>query len=722
MLKRIGAIYARDMKRICGNVIALVVALGLCVLPALYAWFNIMANWDPYGKTQDIQVAVANLDQGFEEGILKLNLGDEIMVSLMKNPQIGWRFTGEEEALELVRSGECYGAVVIGEDFSEKMASLLTGSPEKPKIRYYVNEKKNAIAPKITDKGVGAIQQKINEEFSGAVAQGATKMLQLTGHALEENAREISQNAQHSKEETDKLIQEYEKALRMTAQMMESSSLMADSALSLLPEGQQSAREVKEAFSQAGEYLDQMQDTFKDLLEKNGDELKQAAGICRALEESAGSFEKTAETGVFEDPALLQDAQRAAESLKDFCESAGKRLQRVNQALPVPLKGLEQGQKQLTEMAQRAEDISQKAESLSEDLSRGEKNLSEGVKALGRACYDAARLSEELEKNWEEELAPSLEGAISEAGALRGALGQALDKEGLDDETLKDFLEGFSGAAGNGADLLTESQEALHQSREAFQDLREELEGEIKEKGLSLLEQIDGYDPQMVGNFMSSPVEIEASSFYPIENYGSAMAPFYTSLAIWVGGIVLAALLKTRVDEDEKLSALSPAQCYFGRYGLFLSLSLIQASVVCAGDLLLLGIQCQEPFWFMATGWISALVYSLMIYTLTVSFSDIGKAIAVILLVIQIAASGGTFPSEMIPSVFQSLNPFLPFTYGINAMREAVAGPYEAHLAQNLLCLLLFLIPSLLIGLVLRKPFIRLNRFFEKRLEDTHLM
>ncbi len=722
MLKRIGAIYARDMKRICGNVIALVVALGLCVLPALYAWFNIMANWDPYGKTQDIQVAVANLDQGFEEGILKLNLGDEIMVSLMKNPQIGWRFTGEKEALELVRSGECYGAVVIGEDFSEKMASLLTGSPEKPKIRYYVNEKKNAIAPKITDKGVGAIQQKINEEFSGAVAQGAAKMLQLTGHALEENAREISQNAQHSKEETDKLIQEYEKALRMTAQMMESSSLMADSALSLLPEGQQSAREVKEAFSQAGEYLDQMQDTFKDLLEKNGDELKQAAGICRALEESAGSFEKTAETGVFEDPALLQDAQRAAESLKDFCESAGKRLQRVNQALPVPLKGLEQGQKQLTEMAQRAEDISQKAESLSEDLSRGEKNLSEGVKALGRACYDAARLSEELEKNWEEELAPSLEGAISEAGALRGALGQALDKEGLDDETLKDFLEGFSGAAGNGADLLTESQEALHQSREAFQDLREELEGEIKEKGLSLLEQIDGYDPQMVGNFMSSPVEIEASSFYPIENYGSAMAPFYTSLAIWVGGIVLAALLKTRVDEDEKLYDLSPAQCYFGRYGLFLSLSLIQASVVCAGDLLLLGIQCQEPFWFMATGWISALVYSLMIYTLTVSFSDIGKAIAVILLVIQIAASGGTFPSEMIPSVFQSLNPFLPFTYGINAMREAVAGPYEAHLAQNLLCLLLFLIPSLLIGLVLRKPFIRLNRFFEKRLEDTHLM
>lgn len=125
---------------------------------------------------------------------------------------------------------------------------------------------------------------------------------------------------------------------------------------------------------------------------------------------------------------------------------------------------------------------------------------------------------------------------------------------------------------------------------------------------------------------------------------------------------------------------------------------------------------------FMISGWISSLVFTNIIYTLTVSFGDIGKALSVIILVIQIAGSSGTFPIEVTPKFFQNVYPFLPFTYAINAMRETIAGFYGNQYLIYLLQVLAFLPFALLLGLVLRRPLIKFNRFFDERLEDTHLM
>ena len=226
----------------------------------------------------------------------------------------------------------------------------------------------------------------------------------------------------------------------------------------------------------------------------------------------------------------------------------------------------------------------------------------------------------------------------------------------------------------------------------------------------------------MLGGFMASPVQLETNQLYPIENYGSAMAPFYSTLAIWVGGIVLVAIMKVTVDEDKRLGNIKPYQAYIGRYLLFMLLGLVQATIICLGDLYFLKIQCLHPMLFMISGWISSLVFTNIIYTLTVSFGDIGKALSVIILVIQIAGSSGTFPIEVTPKFFQNVYPFLPFTYAINAMRETIAGFYGNQYLIYLLQVLAFLPFALLLGLVLRRPLIKFNRFFDERLEDTHLM
>ena len=242
--------------------------------------------------------------------------------------------------------------------------------------------------------------------------------------------------------------------------------------------------------------------------------------------------------------------------------------------------------------------------------------------------------------------------------------------------------------------------------------------------GIELLKNILSNNPDTLSSFLSSPVKMNTNVMYKVDNYGSAMAPFYSTLAIWVGGIVLVAMLKITVEEERKkeLFHVKNYQLYFGRYILFLIIGLIQSGLICLGDLYFLKIQCQHPFLFILAGWVSSIVYVNIIYTLTVSFGDVGKAISVILLVMQVAGSGGTFPIEVAPKFFRTVYPLLPFNYSMGAMRETIAGMYGNTYQIELLKLLLFLIPSLTLGLVLRKPIIKLNDKVIEKLEETKLM
>lgn len=151
-MKNVFWIFRRDLQRIGKNFVAIIVAIGICIVPALYAWFNIGANIDPYENTSGIHIAVANCDEGSENELTgRLDAGQAVVENLEANDALGWAFTGRQEAIEGVESGEYYAAIIIPEKFSADLVSVLTGEIETPKLEYYVNEKKNAIAPKVTD-------------------------------------------------------------------------------------------------------------------------------------------------------------------------------------------------------------------------------------------------------------------------------------------------------------------------------------------------------------------------------------------------------------------------------------------------------------------------------------------------------------------------------------------------------------------------------------------
>ena len=228
-------------------------------------------------------------------------------------------------------------------------------------------------------------------------------------------------------------------------------------------------------------------------------------------------------------------------------------------------------------------------------------------------------------------------------------------------------------------------------------------------------------NPEKLGSFFSEPVQVSDNYIYEIANYGSGVAPFYTTLAIWVGMTILVSLVKVHADA-KGLGKLKPSQLYFGRYLTFFLLSQVQTFIIVLGDLYLLKIQCVHPVSFIVTGAVTSLTFSLLIYSLTISFGDIGKALAVVVMVLQIAGSGGTYPIEALPSFFRAVYIFFPFPYAINAMRECIGGMYENTLGKCYITLLLFGAASLVIGLVIRKPFIRFNHFIEKRMEDTEML
>ena len=229
---------------------------------------------------------------------------------------------------------------------------------------------------------------------------------------------------------------------------------------------------------------------------------------------------------------------------------------------------------------------------------------------------------------------------------------------------------------------------------------------------------------ESISSFLASPVELNTNKLYPVENYGSSMAPFYSTLAMWVGGTILVAMLKVSISESslKGMKKVRDYQVYFGRYIIFLLIGLAQSTLIGLGDLLYLRIQCEAPFLFMLACWITSLVYVNVIYTLTVSFGDVGKAIAVILMVIQVAGSGGTFPIEVAPKIFQSVYPLMPFAHSMAALRETIGGLYGSTYWTELGYLCIFLIASLFLGLVLRKPIIKLNEKINEKLESTHLI
>ncbi len=721
-MKNILRIFARDVKKISRNGIAVIVALGISVLPSLYAWFNIQACWDPYGNTSGIKVAVANTDKGYSAMGLTLNIGDMLIAELAQNTQLGWQFVDKETAIQGAESGKYYSAVVIPEDFSEKIASILTTDIQKPHIDYYVNEKKNAIAPKITDKGVGVIQQQVNETFISTCTKVILAALNEGDARLNEKGSSIVDGIIKNLQEAEGDIDEFSSSIAAFSAALEAGGGLVDTTRGLLPQGTEILYSGMENIQDVQSLITSSRDISSQLVTAIGDTLQTAEDLAQPmdgrLEDAFSEAEKDARRAASDLRSLTRINDRIIEKNNRLYST----LSTLNDALPIRLSGIDRMLSALDTATTRQEALSDRIQKAAKQLEDAGALPSEVQAQLRQGLSDARISLKTVSDQYVREISPQLTQNVDGVyDALSRFSGLLLSVSGAS-ENLDETLSGVDGTLEQCLEALRKTDDMLQKGKGKIERLISTVQSVEDNEQLSKLVEIIQNDPEIAGSFMSSPVEINTQKLYPIENYGSAMTPFYTILAIWVGGLILCAILKVRVREDNTISGCKPYEVYFGRYLTFMVFGIVQSLIVCLGDLYFLGIQCENPGLFLLAGVTASIVFTNVIYTLTMSVGDVGKALAVILLVIQVAGAGGTFPIEVTPSFFNAINPYLPFTSGINAMRETVAGIYGMDYWKDMIKLLVYLPVSLFVGLVLRKPLIRLNEFFERKLEETGLM
>lgn len=712
-MKTIKQIFFTDLKNLVKNLFALIIAVGVCFLPALYAWFNIYSNWDPYGNTGQLQLAAISLDQGYtdDDGTYK-NVGEDIMEELAENDKVDWQFVDSaDEALEGVESGKYYAALVIQEDFTYNMYNMFVSSMEEPTLIFYQNQKKNPVATKISDTIIGTVETNINEEFikvmtstifadandlyddieeEGGVDAFIDKLENLnndlisyqdtiddviTGNAV------LSSNLAKASQDTENLQQ----------QTQNSSESLANSAASL----QQSQNTLNT-------FKDQMNltvDTILTMLTNMENQLQQAK-LSGDVDQMADACEQT----LRDTEQLNRDITALSESLAN--ESGNSDVVATLEQLSAAVDSLQRILKQADldgRYDAAAEQVRETEESMIKDLDKAIANIQSSKNTVNNQLIPQLNTCmDNLENvvNSASTLMHNMSGVLSSAGDVFGSLQTTI-------VTSDTSLEKTRDALGKISDKLSK---AIEKARSVEEDDR------VK----ALVDTLSG-DPDMYGEFFSEPVEIETVAVYPIENYGSAVAPFYTVLSIWVGVIIMAAIIKVKVSK-EKYPNANPTELFFGRGMFFLFMGQVQTLITVLGDLFILKIQCLHPFLFWLTAALTSLTFTLLIYALVYSFGDVGKAIAVVVLVLQIAGSSGTYPIELLPEFFQKVYIFFPFPYAINAMRECICGLYEADLVVYLLKLLIFLAVGLVIGLWIRIPFEGINHYMEKRMEDTEIM
>lgn len=736
-MRNIIAILKRDLSRIRGSVVALIVAVGLVIVPTLYAWFNIAGSWDPYGNTGNLKVAVANSDNGYMSDLIpvRVNIGDAVVSALRENDQLDWRFVSESDAVEGVRSGEYYAAVVIPENFSSRMMTVFSSDAEHAEIVYYENQKANAIAPRVTDKAASTVRQQIDETFAKTISDVG---LATTSSLLEfmdgDQIAAYAGNLSGTLAGAITTLRDASGSVDEFAGLLQSSTGLLDSTSDLLASAGAANEDAEALVGDAKTGLSGMHDALDAAVAAINQSLKDSAGdydaAAKAIDEAFGAADAHVSLTVTQLRDASADVAKRASDMRDVQDNI--------LAVERDVEGSNLPEKLKAELVQKIDIVANTVGNVANQQELLAKHLSDAAASLETGAADA-RAKAQAVKDGIAEAKGSIGGVkdsynatlkqqisdLSDAVADVARRGSDMaDDLGATVTDLSHAASALSDDLAGAHEVLAGASADLVSAADDLQRLKEGLDTAVTSGDLDRVRELIGSDPAALADALAAPVALDRQAVYHIKNYGSAMAPFYTTLSIWVAGIVLAAMLKANVDEADVKALGNPRlhEIYLGRYAFFALLAFAQATLVCAGDLLFFGIQCEHPFQFMLVGWLAGFVFSNMIYTLTVSFGDIGKAIAVVLLVMQVAGSGGTFPIEMTADFFQAVYPFLPFTHAINAMHAAMAGAYGMEFWIELGTLSLYLIPSLALGLVFRRPVIRANRWIIEKLEETKLM
>lgn len=725
-MRNIWFILRRDLRRLIRVPAAWVVVIGIMLVPCMYAWFNVAGFWNPYGNTGRLKVAVANDDKGADSSLLgKINIGDQLETELKTNHQLGWTFLSYDESMHCVKSGECYAAIVIPADFSADLASIVAGSDKRPQLDYYVNEKLNAIAPRITGVGASTVDRQVNSAFvstaskviSTIVNQANTTITNSSNSTVEETSKQLESTSNNLKA-TRELIAGLRKtlsttqtrtdaakeALAQTEATMQTAGTGLNAATNLLTTSQNSLNTFT---SQAGAQMDKGSSLF---LQASGQATSDATRVANGVITATGYANSA--IGTLQN-VNTQNASVLADLNTIDLSSVNAQL---NTQFHTILSQLEQDNANTKSALDTANTLN------TQTRNTANSTLST-ISTFNTASTTTLDSISQARSQINSGALPKLNSGLSSLAATGGTLSGMLSGDNTLISQTNLVLTQIGDMASSSANTLASTDSLLNTFSTQLETAKTDLD---ILRNANIMSDLTGSNGQLnaerIANFMLSPTVLNTHVLYPVPTYGASIAPLFTSLSLWVGMFMIMAIMKLEVD-NEGLEDRHPTttQTYIARYLLLSIISLAQGIICTIGDLII-GVPTVNRFMFVLTGVVVSLSYLSIGYALSTTFLHLGKALIIVLVMVQIPGASGLYPIEMMPEFYRALYPFFPFTYTINAFRETIGGFYGDHWLRMITMLLVFALIGFLIGIIGRPMMTGFNHLFAREVAESDMI
>lgn len=763
-MKNALGIYKRDMIKIYNNWVARLMIIVLIIIPSLYSLINIKASWDPYSNTSGIKIVVVNEDKGTVFKEQDINLGNELVEKLKKNDKLGWVFLDDKEvAKQGLLTEKYYATIEIPEDFSKDVTTLAEKNVIKPKLIYTVNEKKNAIAPKMTDSGIKNVKNQLDENIVKTISGVVFRVLNEKGvdiqnnrakirkivdniYELDENMSELEailDNSIKGTEDVSKILNKTNDMLPIVSETLDSTDDFLNDSYSVLDKTEGDLSDIspiiKEDLVMSENILDTSSLELKNLDEKVLPEMAEKTLL--TVSDSAKAMQET-----------VSASKSKLKSLKKFIDKVGnielqlppinEEIQGVEEIKEIQ-EQLDKQKKSLKSMKDNLKDISKtisktidKLDTIDEKLEilinrvdeelikleNGEGLDTQTLKDVIKVIDDVHTLVADITDSYDSEIVPSVERGFD---SIRAILDDGLALVEVGRDVLPDIEELLSismDTTNLSNDELSRLKEKMPEAKEKIHELSDKLKDMDEEEKIDELLDMITNSSENQSDFMASPVEIQNNRLFSWPNYGSTATPFYTVLCLWVGGLLASALLSLEAPKAEDGSEIRPYEMYLGKLLLFLTIGIFQAIIASIGALVILKSYAVHPIMYIFYSIFVSVVFTIIIYTAASVLDDVGKAIIVIILVLQMAGASGNFPIEVTPVFFQKLFPFLPFTYAISGMRQIMAGIVYSILLKDILILSIYMVVSLILGILLKGVMNKVTVEFMKKLSTSGIL
>lgn len=773
-----------DFRQIRSSIMVRISLVLLIVVPMFFTWFNVLATWDPFSNSGRLKIAVANTDEGYTSKILKVkvNVGNTVLKELAVNDQFDWVITSKDKALEGARSGEYYATIVLPRDFSQSMFTFYAGGAAPANITLHTNEKKNPLSANLTTQGAQGVTAQINTTFSQTLAEVAVGIAEDVSSYLDTADTQAALDRLSNHLETlSAQLDSGANTVSSVSTLIGSAVPLATGAKQLAAGLQNSFEEaVDSTFASGGNRTGGTTDPLAAVSARLDDAVRLAAGnisdLQKQLDKLLDSANSTSQSSAstFEKLKTLLDKQitgfqHTRDALGQALGPDGANLEGKDPAADRLLAEMDAA-------ISRQHTLSERLGSTATDLRRGVTLDSDLRKKARQAIADAQQAIETARSNYQKNLQPKIE-------SLRTNLDSAGKNVKVFRSYLQAVQADLSESAGGMIASMRRSQKSLDNTAKRMRDgatrlnqTRQQIASTRAQGDLNKIATTLGAEPKDFARLISSPIAVKRNAVFPVATFGVGMTPLFTVIALWVGALLAGVFLRAEVSENvgkrylasiepqkdpdadadadtnteelsrsegadaedietastpvaksaRKAAAKKPiftgAQEYLGRYFMFWVIGMAQSTLLMIGLIVFVEIEPVHPFLLILSGWVISTVFTIIVYTLVVALYNAGKALAVVLLVLQISAAGGAYPLELLPQWFQSISPWLPATYAINLMRSAIAGIYAGDFAYNLVMILMFVIPNLLLGMVLRRTIAGRIHDMTKEVEKTKVM